>query len=161
MFLRFPPMKVSSTSTRLSMLNVPCFHASLSRWAMNQALFWVILRSRCNFIDDTPLRDVDHRNTATTHFLKGILDRCMTVLVLTLKCLRQEPHQQGSGLREGTALILPSEPHIGRQGGSALRWNIARPDIRQSLRVKPRLLTGSGTSLKTGRTPSRMPSMDR
>ena len=35
--------------------------ASRSRWARKYADFWVMPRSRCSFMLDTPLSDVDQR----------------------------------------------------------------------------------------------------
>ena len=55
---------------------------------MNHAVFWVIPKSRCSFMLDTPLRFVEHRYRAITHLRSGSRDDSMTVPVRTEKYLR-------------------------------------------------------------------------
>ena len=50
---------------------------------MNQAVFWVTPKSRCSFMDETPLRLVISRQIAKTHLRRDILDLSSAVPIFT------------------------------------------------------------------------------
>ena len=53
------------------------------------------------------------RNAAKAHLLRGRLEPCITVPVLTLKSLRQSRQRKGCGLRVGRSWTL-TDPHAGQ-----------------------------------------------
>ena len=111
-FLNLPPTYVSSTSTG-PLKSPPCTSMALRiRWARCHAARCVMPRSLLSFRLLTPLRFVFRMYAAIAHFPSGRFDPSMTVLVLTLKSLRQSLHLNGMGLRLGRGATA-TLPHLG------------------------------------------------